>query len=244
MWMFLVIVALLDQNQAAPFAGTNSSSLQFSFQDQMDQTQPSAMPDVVQQQTASSSSALSSSADTSESSQSSEGAQQMRERQNLENTAANMENTAVEHMESSQESTESLPSPSVGNTSLWLNELVSLGQQAGERDRETDARDNSVESSRHRAQTFHPLLSRPQTKESSLTNEVNGATTPGGVVTPTVAGTGGAVGVDAGEKSDEEELPQTLDDSTEKADRQTFNLLGHPHHHGYHGNEGGLELGL
>ncbi|KAK2863596.1 hypothetical protein Q5P01_003129 [Channa striata] len=168
----------------------------------------------------------------------------MRERQNLENTATNMENTALEHMESSQESVEILQSPSTGNTSLWLNELVLLGQRGSERDTETDTGDNSVESSRHRALMFHPLLTRPRSKEPSLTTAADGAPTPGGVVMPTVAGTEGAAAVAAGEQSEEDEFPQLLDDSTEKADGLTFNLLGHPYHHGYHGNEDGLELGL
>ncbi|KAK2863584.1 hypothetical protein Q5P01_003117 [Channa striata] len=183
----------------------------------------------------------------------------MRERQNLENTAANMENTALEHMESSQESVEILQSPSTGNTSLWLNELVLLGQRASERDTETDTGDNSVESSQHRvtpsqhdslvtdnveALMFHPLLTRLRSKEPSLTTAADGAPTPGGVVMPTVAGTEEAAAAAAGEQSEEDEFPQLPDDSTEKADGLTFNLLDHPYHHGYHGNEDGLELGL
>lgn len=45
---------------------------------------------------------------------------------------------------------EILQSPSNGNTSLWLNELVALGQRAGQRDEERDTGDDSMETSRNR----------------------------------------------------------------------------------------------
>lgn len=96
--------------------------------------------------------------------------------------------------------------------------------------------------------TFHPLLTQPRNKETSQTPEesrTGETTTPGGVVVPTV--TNGAAGVasgEVGEVREEEadaEFSQLLDDSTEKADGLTFDLLDH---HDYHGNEAGLELGL
>lgn len=91
--------------------------------------------------------------------------------------------------------------------------------------------------------TFLPLLTQPQSKESSLSPEVSmtGETsTPGGVAVPTAAGTREVEGVVAGEESDAA-FPRLLDDSRENADGLTFDLLGHTSHHG---DEAGLELGL
>ncbi|XP_040887705.1 uncharacterized protein LOC121177437 [Toxotes jaculatrix] len=196
--------------------GERGRSLRLVLQHQVDQTTPSAVTDVTRQKTSSSSS--SSSSVSSESSQSSEGPQQVRERQNLENTA-------VEHMDSSQETSEILQSPSNSSTSLWLNELVSLGVESRER--------------RHRVQllTSH-LMSRPQTRETSPTTEVGGTTTyrDGAIQT-----TGGDLGVEGGARGAEvdSESPRLLDDSRERED-----VPDHTHHHGYHRDEEGLELGL
>ncbi len=54
------------------------------------------------------------------------------------------------------------------------------------------------------------------------------------------------VGEEGGVREDEmdAEFPRLLDDSTERADGLTLDSPGHADHHGYHGNEAGLELGL
>ncbi|XP_051799974.1 centrosomal protein 224-like [Acanthochromis polyacanthus] len=83
MWLFLMTVVLLDLSQATPLPGERSD-LQFLLQDQVYLT-ISTTPAPPPQKRSSFSSSSSSSA-SSESSQSSEGPQQLRERQNLENT--------------------------------------------------------------------------------------------------------------------------------------------------------------
>ncbi|XP_056225008.1 uncharacterized protein LOC130164352 [Seriola aureovittata] len=220
MWMFVVIVALLDQNQAAPSTGERGGSLQLQ---QLDLTTPSTVTYLAEQRTSSSSSS------SSESSQSSEEPQQMRERQNLENTA-------VEEADSSQESSELLKSPSNSSTSLWLSELVSLGERVGVRDRKRDTGDESVErESKHRALllTFHPLLSRTQTTEPGLTTEEGGAV-------PTVGGASKVEGVARGAEVDAE-FPQLSEESKEQEEGLMYNLPDHAHNHG---DEAELELGL
>ncbi|XP_030580588.1 uncharacterized protein LOC115776924 [Archocentrus centrarchus] len=217
MWLLLMIV-LLDQNQAAPLPG-ELHSLQL-LQNQMDQTAPSPPPDPPHILTSSSSS--SSSSVSSESSQSSEGAQMLRERLNLENTA-------VEQVDSSQESVELLQPPSYTNsttsTNLWFNELVLLGERVGEQDGdgERDTGDNSVESE-HRPllMTFHHLLTRPRHRE---TNHISEAATEGD------GGVGGA-------REETFELPRLSDDSTEAEHGLTFDEPDQ----GFHGDEAGLGL--
>ncbi|XP_030580648.1 uncharacterized protein LOC115776970 isoform X2 [Archocentrus centrarchus] len=187
MWLLLMIVSLLDQNQAAPLPG-ELHSLQL-LQNQMNQTA---------------------------------GAQMLRERLNLENTA-------VEQVDSSQESVELLQPPSYTNsttsTNLWFNELVLLGERVGEQDGdgERDPGDNSVESE-HRPllMTFHHLLTRPRHRETNLISE---AATEGD----------GGVGR-AREKTFE--LPRLSDDSTEGEHGLTFDEPDQ----GFHGDEAGLGL--
>lgn len=48
------------------------------------------------------------------------------------------------------QSVEVLQSPSNGTTSLWLNQMVALGQRAVQRDEEQDTGEDSVEGGRHR----------------------------------------------------------------------------------------------
>ncbi|XP_044040360.1 uncharacterized protein LOC122870287 [Siniperca chuatsi] len=219
MWVFLMTVCLLDQNQAAPFPWERSS-LQPALQQQLDQTAPSAAPDVGQQKTSSSSS--SSSSVSSESSQSSESRQQLREQQQLENTA-------VEQMDSSQES-----SPSSTISGLWLNELVSVGERAAARRRRRRG-DDSVASreSRPRAlMTSLHLRGRPRGLRLAAGEAAAG---PGGAVTARGGAEREEGGV-TGEEIDAEfpRLPGGL----------TLDSPGRAHLHGYHGNEAGLELGL
>ncbi|XP_070786166.1 uncharacterized protein [Enoplosus armatus] len=173
------------------------------------------------------------------------GPQQLRERQKLENTA-------VEQMDSSQESSELLQSPSNRNSSLWLNELVLLGER--------DTGDDSVGSreSRHPALlwTFHHLLSQVRLggRGLSLTAGeaaagLGGAIGEGGGPITDVGGPDGDMGLAAVEEGGvreeiDAEFPQVMDDSTERADGMTLDLPGHAPRHGYHGNEAGQELGL
>ncbi|XP_005952454.1 uncharacterized protein LOC102289413 [Haplochromis burtoni] len=227
MWLLLMIVSLLDQNQAVPLPG-DLHSLQLLLQSQVDQTAPSAPPDPAQKITSSSSS--SSSSVSSESSQSSEGPQMVRERQNLENTA-------VEQVDSSQESEELLQPPSDTNsttsTNLWINELVLLGERAGEQegDGERDTRDgeDSVES-QHRPllMTFHHLLTQPRHREPGLISEV---AAEGGV---------SEVGDVGGAREENSEFLRLWGDSIEREAGLTFDVPDQ----GLHENEAGLELGL
>ncbi|XP_008303664.1 uncharacterized protein LOC103375226 [Stegastes partitus] len=218
MWLFLMVVALLDHSWAAPLPGKHGG-LQLLLQDQVYvtfSTTPAAPP-----QKQSSSSSSSSSSASSESSQSSEGPQQLRERQNLENTA-------VEQVDSSQESSERLQTPS-NTSSLWLNELVRLGQRVFEREGDAgdeDAGDDSVES-RHRALmlTYHHLLSRLRHRETGAVRAVGGAA--------------GDVGGAREEKLDGQ-FPRLLVNNIEEGDGLTFDLPGL----GSHGDEAELELGL
>ncbi|KAL7374980.1 hypothetical protein ABVT39_010064 [Epinephelus coioides] len=248
MWKFVLTVCLLHQNQAVPLPWEHGS-LQPFLQQQLDQSSPSPPPDVLQQTTSSSSSSSSSSSVSSESSQSSEETQQLREQQNLENTA-------VEQVDTSQESSELPQSPSNTTSSLWLNELILVGERAGERDRETETGDNSAESteSRHRALmlTIHDLLSAPRldghgveaaAEAGEVITHMGGAEGEAGVTAGEVGGETADTGVAAveeggvrGEEIDAE-FPRLMDDSTEAVDR-------HANHHGYHGNEAELELGL
>ncbi|XP_035005496.1 uncharacterized protein LOC118102962 [Hippoglossus stenolepis] len=151
MWMFLLMVSLLDQNQAAPSTGERGGSVQLSLQQQGEQTTVNLdLPDIAQQTTSSSSS---SSASSSESSQSSEEVQQLRDRENL----------AVEQMDSSEES--------LTNSILWLNELVSLGERVDERHR-----DDSVEiQERSRPQTTDRILT---TEVGGATTALQGSVSP------------------------------------------------------------------
>ncbi|XP_026180388.1 uncharacterized protein LOC113140686 [Mastacembelus armatus] len=225
MWMFVVLLGLLHRSPAAPVTGEHSGSLQLVLQPQLDQPTPSATTDMNQQTTSSSSS----SSDTSESSQSSEGPQQVRERLNLENTA-------VEQVESfedgSQEGLEFLQPPSNSSTSLWLNELVLLGERAAERDRERETGDDSTDSGRQRAllMTFHPLLTRPRTETGGPSTQEGGAEGLMGVVTE-----------EGGVKEEKVDavFPQLV--HTEPGDGPTFDYA---HYNGYHGNEAAPELGL
>ncbi|XP_051799973.1 uncharacterized protein LOC110972078 isoform X2 [Acanthochromis polyacanthus] len=207
MWLFLVTVVLLDLSQATPLPGQRSD-LQFLLQDQVYLT-ISTTPAPPPQKRSSSSSSSSSSA--SESSQSSEGPQQLRERQNLENT-----------------STEHLQPPS-NTSSLWLNELVLLGERVSDRDGDggnEDGGDNSVES-RHRALmlTYHHLLSRLRHRDPGL-----------------ITGVGGAAGDVGGAREEhlDGEFPNLSDNSMEGGNRLTFDLPGLSSH----GDEAALELGL
>ncbi|XP_076581675.1 uncharacterized protein LOC143317409 [Chaetodon auriga] len=204
MWMFVMMVCLLDQNQASPLPWEHRS-LQLILQQQLDQTSPSPTPDVGQQRTSSSSS--SSSSVSSESSQSSE-------------------------------SFELLQAPSNSNDSLWLSELVLLGQRASERAGDRETGDDSVGSTeRHRALllTFHRLLSPPRLggRGPGLAAGVGGATAEGGVK--------GVVGVVEEGGNKREDMDPVF---PRPADRLTFDVPDHAHHHDYHGNEAGLELGL
>ncbi|KAI3375952.1 hypothetical protein L3Q82_016369, partial [Scortum barcoo] len=148
---------------------------------------------------------------------------------------------AMERTDSSQESP--------GNSSLWFNELVLLGERAGERHRERETGDDSVESRESRALllTFHHLLSPPRLGERQL-NVTLGETLGG--ATMTVGGAGGDVGGQLGEAGGvkynemDAEFPHLLDDSRERADGMTMDSPGHALHHGHHGNEAALELGL
>lgn len=80
---------------------------------------------------------------------------------------------------------------------------------------------------------------------------LGGVTVAGGVVEAMVGGAtrdgdvvGGVVGgAEEGEEADAAS-PRLVDDSTEQADGLTLDSPGHAHHHDYHGNEVGLELGL
>lgn len=104
--------------------------------------------------------------------------------------------------------------------------------------------------------TFHHLLSPPRLggRELGLTAGEAAAGLGGATITyvggPTITDAGvaeGEVGVVEGEeggvREDEmdAEFPRLLDDSTERADRLTMESPGH---HGYYGNEEGLELRL
>lgn len=48
------------------------------------------------------------------------------------------------------QSVEIVQSPDNGTTSLWLNQMVALGQRARQGDEEQDTGDDSVEGGRHR----------------------------------------------------------------------------------------------
>ncbi|KAG7214964.1 hypothetical protein INR49_022924 [Caranx melampygus] len=179
MWVFVVIVGLLHQSQAAPTTG-GPEGPHLILLPQLDQTTE---------------------------------LQQIQEQQNLENMA-------VEQVDSSEESSEVFQSPSNSSTSLWLSELVLLGERVGERDREKDTRDDDVLSL-----TFHPLLSQAE-PSLSMTRGGRGS-----------LGVGGATRAET-----DAEFPRLLDDSEENG--LTYDHPDHAHHHGYHGDEAELELGL
>ncbi|XP_045920027.1 uncharacterized protein LOC123979961 [Micropterus dolomieu] len=238
MWVFLIMVCLLDQNQASPLPWEHSS-LQPILQQQADQTMPSAVPD----QLKTSSSSSSSSSASSESSQSSEGPQQLRERQALENAA-------VEQVDSAQESSEVLQPASNSSSTLWLQELVSLGGRAGERDGERDTWDDDSRERRHRVLqlTSHGLLSPPRLNLTAdqdaagpgeATGDQGGAITEGGVAENEVGVAAGEEGGVRGEEIDSE-FPHLLADGSERPNGLTFDS----HDQGRRGNEAELELGL
>ncbi|XP_078793008.1 uncharacterized protein LOC144987453 [Oryzias latipes] len=115
MWTFLIIAGLLDLSRTAAVTGRPSSPQVFLHLDQVDASTVSPALDTPQQMASSSSSSSSSS---SESSQSSEG---FEPQQQLE--PQNPENTALEQLDSSEESSELRPPPS-----LRHHQLVSLGE--------------------------------------------------------------------------------------------------------------------
>nr|XP_043876860.1 uncharacterized protein LOC122766234 [Solea senegalensis] len=218
MWMFLLIVSLLDQNQASPTAGARGDAVQLIPQQEPVPITPSTTT-AINQQTGSSSSSSSSSA-SSESSQSSEGLQQVRERQN-------QETMALEEMDSSQESRRNK------SADPWLNEPALVREGLDEQQRH--AGDDSVES-QHQALllNLHHLLGQPETKEIIPTKEVGGETT----YVSENALDGGGVGADI---VDAQLLPL---DSMERENELTFDTPYHYHYHGHRGEEAALELGL
>ncbi|CAJ1048328.1 uncharacterized protein LOC114921865 [Xyrichtys novacula] len=244
MWALMLMMFLLDQNQAAPLPWEQLSLQPIGQLQDQTRPSPSARPATARPRTFSSSS--SSSSASSESSQSSEGVQPLRDRRKLENTA-------VEQVDSSQESLELPSSPS---SSLWLSELVLLGQRAHERGGERSTGDDSAGSaeSRQRAMTltFHPLMTRPRLDgglpdltpaeaASSLgagTGEGGGAVIDedeGGVANAEEGGVGGGAEFDS--------FRRPFGDSVERGGL-TFDSPGHTHHNGFYGNEGELELRL
>lgn len=83
--------------------------------------------------------------------------------------------------------------------------------------------------------TFHRLLSPPQlgVRGPGLAAGVGGATAEGGVED--------GVGVEEEDGDKGEHMDIVL---PRPADRLTFDMPDHAHHHEYHGNEAGLELRL
>lgn len=100
--------------------------------------------------------------------------------------------------------------------------------------------------------TFDHLLSRGRISRPGpglTADEAPGrATREGGGALTEVGGAESVVGVaeEGGDKGEEidAEFPRLLDDSAERADDLTLDSPGLAHHHNYHGNEAGLELGL
>nr|XP_015801791.2 uncharacterized protein LOC107376963 [Nothobranchius furzeri] len=232
MWMFLIVVSLLDQNQAASLPGKHGS-VQLLLQQQY-QTAITPSPVAPQQKTSSSSSSSSSSSDSSDSSQSAQAFQLMRDQPKLENTEGgqvDLSQEVGEQVDLSQESSEFfLPTSAPSSTNLQLSELVLLGQRAEER------QDSQNKAMPH---TFHLLLS--PSRETPQTTKVGGDFTDGGVYVGGVGGAGGQQDAGDDHDTDEDELngiPRVSDDSMEGGNGLALHLPGH------RSDEAGLELAL